>query len=61
MKYIQALLENAETQNLLQENAGIINDASNVMANFYGIMQRYVQENIVEFLDENLEETKYFL
>lgn len=57
MQYVQALLENAETQNILQENSELINEASNIMANFYGVLQNYVQNNIVEFLDENIEET----
>lgn len=57
MKHVQALFESAETQSILQENAALVEDATNAMANFYGVLQNYIQENIVEFLDETLEET----
>lgn len=57
MKHVQALLESADTQNILTENAALVEDASTAMMYFYGAMQNYIQENIVEFLDENLEET----
>ena len=57
MKRVQALLENAETQNILQENKHLIQESSAELMNFYGIMQNYIQENLVEFLDENIEQT----
>ena len=50
-------MESAQTRSLLQENKELVVEASNVMGQFYGILQNYIAENLVEFLDENLEET----
>lgn len=57
MKYVEALLENAEVQNMLNENSELVEDASAVMMHFFDVMRNYVQENLVEFLDEDLTET----
>ena len=57
MRNVKALLESAETQSLLQENVGLVQEASNALSNFYGVLNNYIAENLVEFLDENLEET----
>lgn len=41
MKYVQALLESADTQSLLQENSELVQDAAGAMMQFYGVMQNY--------------------
>ena len=57
MEKLYALMESAETKALLQENKELVVEATKVMNDFYGILQNYIAENLVEFLDENLEET----
>ena len=57
MKHVHALLESAGTRNILRQNRGLVLEASDAIAQFYNLMQNYIAENIVEFLDENLEET----
>jgi len=57
MRRVHALLENSATRNMLHENRGLVMEASNDLCKFYNVMQNYIAENIVEFLDESLEET----
>lgn len=57
MQKIKALLENTETQTMLEENKEVVNEATQVMGQFLNILNNYISENLVEFLDENLEET----
>lgn len=57
MRKLYALMESAQTRSLLQENKELVIEAADVINRFYGIMQNYIAENLVEFLDENLEET----
>ncbi len=57
MNKLYALMESAETKSLLRENKELVLEAGNVMNQFYGLLQNYIAENLVEFLDENLEET----
>ena len=57
MSRLTALMESAETRNMLHSNKGLVMEAAGLTQNFYGVLQNYIAENIVEFLDSNLEET----
>ncbi len=57
MSRLATLMESAQTRNLLHENKDLVFEASNLTGQFYGVLQNYIAENLVEFLDENLEET----
>ena len=41
----------------LSENKQLVESASQDMIGFYNLLTNYISENLVEFLDENLEET----
>ena len=57
MERLTALMESAETRNILHENKDLILEATSQVQGFYGILQNYIAENLTEFLDETLEET----
>ena len=55
--YVQALLEDAGTQALLQEILVLVEQAMNDLTQWYGVLNNYISENIEEFLEDSLEET----
>lgn len=55
--YVQTILESAESRQIIQENANLIQEAVADLQGFHSILTNYIAENFVEFLDENLEET----
>ncbi len=57
MSRVTALMESAGTRAMLQENKDLVLEAAGATQQFYGVLQNYIAENLVEFLDENLEET----
>ncbi len=57
MSRVTALMESAQTRAMLQENKDLVLEAAGATQTFYNILQNYIAENLVEFLDENLEET----
>ena len=57
MSRITTLMESAQTRAMLQENKDLVFEAAGATQQFYGVLQNYIAENLVEFLDENLEET----
>ena len=57
MNKVISLLESAETQSLLQENSVLIEQATNDLGSFYGILNNYIAEHFEEFLESNLTET----
>ena len=57
MNKIVSLLENAETQSILQENQPLVEQAVKDLGNWYTFLNNYVSENIEEFLESDLTET----
>jgi len=57
MSRVTTLMESAQTRAMLHENKGLVFEAAGATQAFYGLLQNYIAENLVEFLDENLEET----
>jgi len=57
MSKVQALLENEEIINVLNENQVLVEAAVSELDGWYQQMTDFVLEHIEEFLDENIEET----
>lgn len=57
MNKLAAILEDAGTQAMLQENSVLVESAMNDLTSWYGYLNNYISENIEEFLESNLEET----
>lgn len=57
MKKVISLLESAETQSLLQENSVLVEQATNDLGAFYGVLNNYIAEHLEEFLESDLQET----
>ena len=54
---VVALLESEETRSILSENQELLTEAVGNVAEWYGILNTYISENIEEFLEDTLEET----
>ncbi len=57
MYRVNALLEDTEVQDIITDNAELLEGANADFEQWYDVMVDFVMENLDEFLDENLEET----
>jgi hypothetical protein len=58
MSRVKALLEDQELSSILSENEAILEQSTAEFNEWFEVMTTFVTENIEEFLDESLDETK---
>lgn len=58
MEKLAALFENEQILSLISENEEVITEASNELQAFVPVMKEFIMANPMEFIAENVEETK---